>query len=281
MASWGRPEKLALLTLLVAASGVLAAWLVVPEVRRVLGLSEDGGSESEAISEREAENVFLKVTSNLAAAEIFLDWEFQGRTPGKVPRQPGLLVVTKPGYLAEYRRLETLTEDSIFLTLRRDTSVSARGAFIRLDIELVGELLSDLKTVLQDVGLVPRFAPVELRRSINVAGSSSDPAILAWTRSKYRVRYLFDIRVQRQIRELDRQGISDPNLRGALEGVYKADVTIEADVIDVRCQEMLGRVVATGTGSGLDEDAAWRRAVSALMPSFSERLSQFQFIPSG
>lgn len=216
----------------------------------------------------------VSVSSDPSGAEIFLDWQAMGITPQtlSVSSMSGLLLITKDGYVAKAVRVEALPQDSVRFLLEPDTAPLGSGILVLLENNTDATLESDLGAALRAIGLVPRTAPAQLLREVRRAGRPSHPVVMAWVRAMYEVGYLIDVRVTGRTRHLGNERQAKPGLRDALQGVFRADVTIKGEVLDLQRRQFIGSAVGAGSGSGLDEARAWERARHAATEGFTRKL---------
>lgn len=219
------------------------------------------------------EEIAVRIVTDPSGAELFLDWQSHGFTPQRLsrPEIPRLLVVAKPGYRPSYMYLDAQSDPTVQFLLQPDTMLSEASPVILLSGEAT-DLLSDLSVAAEAIGFVFRAAPMELLREIQRAGEPSHSGIMAWARAKYDARYLIEVRVVQDIRELSQEDLPDARLRQALSGTYKATANIEANVLDLQRRQFLGAVRGFGTGTGLDRDRAWERARRNAAAQFVRQL---------
>ena len=215
----------------------------------------------------------LTVISEPEKARIFANWEPFGETTQTLDRNSvgGLLVVTKPGFLAGYRNLDAEVDDTLHFTLVPDTSwalitlLRARGA---VDSQVIRELVH----ALEDVGLIARSAPPDFLQQTERTADVLNAGFMGWARARYGARFLVNLDAEQVVRDMSEQPVSDA-VRQALRGMFKADLHFSADVIDLRDGKQLGTIEVRSTGSGLDESRAIQRALEEAGPTFAERVA--------
>ena len=217
----------------------------------------------------------LTITTEPEGADLFLDWEWLGATPLTLSLRPeaGTLLVQRRGYRASWLNAQTISidDDTLELQLKRDNTASNRTILLASGNWQPDNLVA-IKTLTREAGLIPIDATPALRQAVNAVGQTDHPAVMAWARARFDAGYLIDVRFFRKIRDLGQQPLAD-SLRNALSHFFKADVTIELSLFDLRTHMVLGTASAKSSGSALDGDRAWQRALESALEAVGPKLA--------
>ena len=226
-------------------------------------LSSPGTISSHSIKTR------LKLISEPEGADIFLDWEHQGKTPMML-KSKGFLVLAKDGYEAWFQHIDTQKNKEIRASLSIKVEPSQRKLILIVSDYSPDESLSALRSGLREHGFMVLNSSVtdEFQKVGKEAGSLSHPGFRAWAWTKFGAEYYAKVRVDKQKRHNNSQF-------SQLDGVIRATSTIQLDLYSLKSGRLVAQVDSIKSDFSLSSSQAFEKALSLASSDMAVKLHKY------
>jgi hypothetical protein len=130
-------------------------------------------------------------------------------------------------------------------------------------------VLPQLWTQLVEEGfaIFGREEAVEFQRELSRAGGLSSRAFREWARVRFDTDFLLRAGITESSRQVADQQAGYTDVREALGGVIRAEISIVLEVVDLRSGEQLASTSATGSAFGLGPEAIRKAGAQAAVES--------------
>ncbi len=208
----------------------------------------------------------LKVGSDPAGADTYLNWKLEGKTPvwleGK--KIKGLLVVIKEGHRAGFRQIDSQGGGEIKLALLPDITRPRTRALLVISDGGSDEAFSSVRTSLAKQGfmILGQEDTKVLQSELYRAGGLSHKGLRAWARVRFDTDLVLSASLRHSSRKLSEQEFGFTGIREAVKGAVRTEVSIDLYLIDLSSGEYLASVSGTGVSFALDPDHSFEKAVN-------------------
>jgi hypothetical protein len=219
----------------------------------------------------------LIIKSYPTGANVYFNWNHQGQTPLKIESQniKGILVAVKEGFAADYKNIEIFHDDSVVFDLHQiQLNRSLKVLLMITDDSRIDDGSNSIRMALLESGLqaVGIREETEVREQIESAGGISNPALLAWMRTRFGIGFILFYNLSNHTTELSKQDVGYPGLQDALKGMYRTEVAMGVEILDARTGNTILSFAEKGEDVSVDKSKTMRELTRKLSAKSAERV---------